>query len=171
MNAQATTTQTQGGVPPQLAARLVRGEITLAEFAGLRREELYAIARVGYQLLNGGRLEDARAVYRGLAAADPFDSVFRCHLGAVELRRGRAAEAEAEFDAAVRLNRANADALAGRGEARLRLGRCAEAVEDLRAAVALDPPARRPSALRARALLVSLRQTALRREPSQHRPR
>nr|MDQ3805263.1 hypothetical protein [Acidobacteriota bacterium] len=103
MNAQATTKQTRRGVPPELAARLVRGEITLAEFAGLRREELYAIAQVGYQLLNGGRLEDARAVYRGLAAADPFDSVFRCHLAAAHLRLGDADEAVKEFNAALRL--------------------------------------------------------------------
>jgi Flp pilus assembly protein TadD len=81
------------------------------------------------------------------------------------LRRGRAAEAEVEFHAALRFNRANADALAGRGEAYLRLGRLAEAVEDLGAAVKLDPQARRPSTIRARALLVSLRQAARRRDP------
>lgn len=158
-------------VSREAAERLATGQTTLAEVVGLGRERLYEMAGAAYGLMNSGKLAEAQAIYRGLVAADPLDSVFRCHLGAVELRRGRVAEAEVEFDAAVRLNRANADALAGRGEARLMLGRCAEAVEDLRAAVALDPPARRPSALRARALLVSLRQTALRREPGQNRPR
>jgi tetratricopeptide (TPR) repeat protein len=146
------------------AERLATGQSTLAEFIGLGRERLYEIAHTAYGLMNAGKLEEAHVIYSGLVAADPFDSVFRCHLGAVELRRGRAAEAAAEFDAAIRFNRANADALAGRGEARLRLGRVGEAVEDLRAAVALDPPARRPSTIRARALLASLRQAALRQK-------
>ncbi|HWS52566.1 MAG TPA: tetratricopeptide repeat protein [Pyrinomonadaceae bacterium] len=160
MNAQPTTKRTRRGAPPALAARLVRGEATLAEFAGLGREELYAIARVGYQLLNGGRLEDARAVYRGLAAADPFDSVFRCHLAAAHLRLGEAEEAVKEFTAALRLNVANVDALSGRGEAHLTRGRVAEAVTDLTQALRLDPEAKRPSTLRARALLVALKEAA-----------
>lgn len=152
----------------EAAERLATGESTLGQFLGLRREQLYEIAGVAYGLMNSGKLEEALTIYRGLVAADPFDSVFRCHLGAVELRRGRAAEAAAEFDAALRFNRANADALSGRGESHLRLGRLAEAVEDLRATVALDPHARRPSTVRARALLVSLRRAAL---SSQSRPR
>ncbi|HEX8189974.1 MAG TPA: tetratricopeptide repeat protein [Pyrinomonadaceae bacterium] len=146
----------------EAAGRLATGQATLAEFLGLGREQLYEIAGRAYALLNSGRLEEALVIYRGLVAADPADSVFRCHLGAAELRRGRAAEAEAEFDAALRFNRANVDALSGRGEARLRLGRVVEAVGDFRAALELDPQARRPSTLRARALLVSLRQAARR---------
>lgn len=148
----------------EAAERLATGQSTLADFLGLARAQLYEIARRAYGLLNSGKLEEALVIYRGLVAADPTDSVFRCHLAAVELRRGRAAEAEAGFDAALRFNRANVDALSGRGEARLQLGRLDEAVEDLRAAVALDPPARRPSTVRARALLVSLRQAARRRQ-------
>lgn len=155
----------------EAAERLATGQSTLAEFMGLGRERLYEIANTAYGLMNAGKLEEAHVIYSGLVAADPFDSVFRCHLGAVELRRGRVAEAAAEFDAALRFNRANADALAGRGEARLRLGRIVEAVEDLRAAVALDPPALRPSTIRARALLASLRQAALRQNSGQNHPR
>ncbi|HEX8351692.1 MAG TPA: tetratricopeptide repeat protein [Pyrinomonadaceae bacterium] len=147
----------------EAAERLATGQSTLADFLGLGRERLYEMAGVAYGLMNSGKLEEALTIYRGLVAADPFDSVFRCHLGAAELRRGRAAEAAAEFTNALRFNRANADALSGRGEAYLRLGRPAEAVEDLRAAVKLDPHARRPSTVRARALLVSLRQAARRR--------
>ncbi len=154
----------------EAAERLATGQTTLSEFLGFGREQLYEIAGRAYGLLNSGKLEEARVIYRGLVAADPTDSVFRCHLGAAELRLGRAAEAEVEFDAALRFNRANVDALSGRGEARLRLGRIVEAVEDLRAAVELDPTARRPSTIRARALLVSLRQAA-RRKSGQNHPR
>ena len=152
------------------AERLATGQSTLAEFAGLGRERLYEIAARAYELMNSGKLEEALVIYRGLVAADPFDSVFRCHLGAVELRRGRAEEAAAEFDAALRFNRANADAFAGRGEAKLHLGRLAAAVEDLRAAVALDPAALRPSTVRARALLASLRQAARRQQTGKNQP-
>jgi len=144
----------------EAAERLATGQATLSEFLGLGRGRLYEIAGRAYGLMNSGKLEEALVIYRELVAADPTDSVFRCHLGAAELRRGRAAEAEVEFAAALRFNRANVDALSGRGEARLRLGRIGEAVEDLRAALELDPQARRPSALRARALLLSLRRQA-----------
>jgi tetratricopeptide (TPR) repeat protein len=139
------------------AERLATGQSTLAEFLGLGRARLYEIAARAYALMNSGRLEEAHVIYRGLVAADPTDSVFRCHLAAAELRRGRAAEAETEFTNALRFNRANVDALSGRGEARLRLGRLEDSVEDLRAALELDPQARRPSTIRARALLTSLR--------------
>src|SRR3712207_3489781 len=126
------------------ALRLARGEITLAQYAGLRRAELYAVAREAYRLMCGGRVEEALTIYRGLAAADPYDSVFRCHLAAALLRTGDAEAALQEFDAALRLNVANGDALSGRGEARLRLGQFSDAVNDLTAAVALDPKAARP---------------------------
>lgn len=140
--------------------RLARGETTVAEFAGVGREELYAMARVGYRMLCAGRLAEARAIYGGLVAADPSDSVFRCHLAATHLRAGDTEEAISEFDAALRFNVANVDALSGRGEALLMSGCAAEAVRDLTAALRLDPEARRPSTLRARQLLAALREAS-----------
>lgn len=151
-----STRPERGAASAGMAERLARGEITLATYVGLRREQLYDIARVGYRLMNSGKLEEARQIYRGLVAADPFDSVFHCHLAATHLRLGETEEAHREFDAALRFNRANIDALAGRGEARLKLGQLAEAVTDLRAAVELDPRAERPSSARAAALLLAL---------------
>lgn len=149
-----------GGVSAERASQLARGEITLGEFAGLGRERLYEIAAEGYRMLDAGRLDEALAVYRGLVAADPFDSVFRCHLAATQLRRGDADAALREFDAALRLNVANVDALSGRGEALLSRGRVAEAVRDLNAALELDPQLKRPTTERARSLLLALRQAA-----------
>lgn len=147
-------------IPPALAARLVGGEINLAEFVGLRRDALYAIARVGYQFLNSGRVEQARQVYRGLVAADPYDSVFRCHLAAAHQRLGDLDEAVEEYTAALRFNYANVDALAGRSEIFLQRGRIADAVADLRAVITLDPQAERATTLRARAILQTLRNAA-----------
>ena len=147
-------------VSPDAAERLACGEITLAEFAGLMREKLYEIASVGYALMNSGKLEEARAIYRGLVAAAPYDSVFHCHLAAAHLRLGELDEALAHFDAALRFNRANVDALVGRGEALLNRGRFVEALKDLRAAIELDTEARRPAAVRARTMLLALREVA-----------
>jgi tetratricopeptide (TPR) repeat protein len=148
------------GAKRERAARLARGEITLAQYAGLRRDELYAIARVAYQLFTGGRLDEALTIYRGLAAADPYDSVFRCHLAATHMRLGDYESALREFDAALRLNVANVDALAGRGEAHLSHGHFSEAVKDLTAAVKLDPQAERLSTARALSLLKAIHETA-----------
>lgn len=156
-------TEGRGRAGPDGARRLVSGQATLAEYAGLRRERLYEIALVGYHLMNSGKLAEAREIYRGLVAADPFDSVFNCHLAAVNLRLGETDAALAGFDAALRLNASSVDALAGRGEAYFKQGRLGEAVKDLRAAVELDREFVRPSGVRARALLVALREAAAER--------
>ena len=139
------------------ATLLASGQITLAEYVGLNRKELYVIAQQAYQLLNSGKLEEARDIYQGLVAADPYDSVFHCHLGSVLLRLGKPDEALKEFDAALQYNIANVDAFAGRGEIRLAQGSLKEAVADLRKAIELDPEGKRASTKRARAALLSLK--------------
>lgn len=140
--------------------KLATGQITLAEFVGLSREQLYEIAEQGYRLLNSGKLEEARQIYAGLVAANPFDSVFHCHLGAVHWRMGDLEKAFEEYDAALRFNRANVDALAGRGELYLAKGEAKKGIADLRSALENDSQGTRPSTVRARALLLSLRNAA-----------
>ena len=154
------TTPRAASVPPELAHKLVSGQITLAEFAGLKRETLYAIAETGYKLLNSGKLEQALDIYRGLVAASPYDSVFHCHLGATLHRLGRIDEAVEEYTAALRFNIANADALAARGEIHLQQGRLPEAIADSKRAVEVDPEGRKPSSVRARAILLGLKEAA-----------
>jgi len=144
----------------EIQEKLVTGQITISEAVGLNRKQLYAIARRGFQLMNSGKLEEARQIYAGLVAADPFDSVFHCHLGAIHWRMGNAEKAFEEFDASLRYNIANVDALAGRGELYLLKGEVKKGIEDLRKALENDPHAFRPATVRARALLVSLRQVA-----------
>jgi tetratricopeptide (TPR) repeat protein len=143
--------------------KLATGQITIAEAVGISRPQLYAIADRGYQLLISGRLEEAQQIYAGLVAADPFDSVFHCHLGAVLWRMGELDRAFDEFDASIRLNIANVDARASRGELYLLRGEVKKGVEDLRVALAHDPQGTHPSSVRARALLLSLRQAASRK--------
>lgn len=148
----------------EIQEKLATGQITIAEAVGISKDQLYAIAQRGYQMLNTGRLEEARQIYAGLVAADPFDSVFHCHLGAVLWRMGETEQAFEEYDAALRFNVANIDALAGRGELFLQKGEIKRGIEDLRQAVQLDPNAERPASVRARALLLSLRQAAARQQ-------
>jgi tetratricopeptide (TPR) repeat protein len=147
-------------LPADLPARLIRGEITLAQVFGLDREALYKIARIGYGLLNSGNLRDAKQIYAGLVAADPYDSVFHCHLGAVHHRLGEYEDAIQQYSLALSFNRANADALTGRGEIHLTRGEVAAAISDLKRAIEIDPTGARASTSRARALLSGLMRAA-----------
>ena len=148
----------------EIQEKLATGQITIAEAVGISRKQLYAIARRGYQLLNSGRLEEARQIYAGLVAADPYDSVFHCHLGAVLFRMGELDKAFEEYDASIRLNISNVDALSARGELYLLKGEVKKGIEDLRAALENDAQGSHPSSIRARALLLSLRQAASRKQ-------
>lgn len=141
-------------------AKLATGQITLAEFVGLDQKQLYEIANKGYQLMNSGKLEEARQIYEGLVAANPYDSVFHCHLGAIYWRLGNLDKAFDEYNTSLNFNIANVDALAGRGELLLQKGQIKEGIEDLRSALENDSEGRRPSTQRARALLISLHDAA-----------
>lgn len=147
-------------VPPELAERLIKGEMTLGEFLGLSSSALYAIANIGYQMLTTGKLESALTIYKGLVEASPYDSVFHCHLGATLYAMGEHEEAVAAYTKALQFNKANADALAGRGELYLRMNKVAEGLADLKAAIEADPQAKRASTLRARATLAMLKEAA-----------
>lgn len=146
-------------VKTEWAARLANGQITLAEYVGLSKKELYVIAQRAFQLLQSGRLEEARTIYQGLVAADPYDSVFRCHLGAAQLRLGNQDEAFKQFTASLQYNIANIDALVGRGEIYLSRGEIENAVNDFGKAIELDKEGKRASTVRARAALIALKET------------
>jgi tetratricopeptide (TPR) repeat protein len=148
----------QVNVPPELAERLIRGEMTVAQFVGLSQNTLYSIATMGYQMLQTGKLDAALTIYKGLVAASPYDSVFHCHLATVYAAQEEFETALASYSTALMYNRANVDALAGRGEMYLRTNKIVEALHDLKAAVEADPEAKRPSSVRARAMLLGLKE-------------
>src|SRR6266540_597432 len=127
-----------GRVSKDDIAGLLSGKITLGQFLGLSRQTLDQIAEIGYYLLSTGRLAQARQVYEGLVAAQPFDSLYYCHLGAIYQR----------------LNE-----LAGRGEIHLHYGRHQEAIRDLSEAIRLDPQGKRPTSARARTLIEAVGKT------------
>lgn len=140
--------------------KVASGQATIAEAAGISKDGLYRIAEKAYQLFSQGKLVEAKQLYQGLVAADPYDSVFHCHLGAVLWRSGDLERAFEEYDAAVRYNVANTDALAGRGELLIAQGNVDKGVDDLSRALEIDPDCVRPSTQRARALLFSMREAA-----------
>jgi tetratricopeptide (TPR) repeat protein len=137
--------------------KLATGQINLAEYVGIDKRQLYVIAKQGYQLLESGRIEEAKEIYQGLVAADPYDSVFHCHLGSIFVRLGNTTEAFDEFNLALNVNIANIDALVGRGEIYLSRGQVQEAVDDFRKAIELDSEIKRGSTIRARGILLALK--------------
>lgn len=137
--------------------KLIGGEMTIGEYVGLTKQQLYEIAQKGYQLVETGRLEEAKIIYQGLIAADPFDSVFHCQLGGIYFKQKDYENAFKEYDDSIRFNLANVDALAGRGELYLMQEKYREGIEDLKKAVENDPKATKQSSIRARGLLLSLK--------------
>jgi tetratricopeptide (TPR) repeat protein len=145
-------------IPIELAEQLVNSEITLAEFLGLSRQTLYAIANVGYQMISSGKLDQAKKIYKGLVEADPYDSVFHCHLAAIHHKLGELDQAREEYSKALDFNFGNIDALSGRGEIYFNEGKLTEAFHDLKASIDLDPEGKFPASVRARAVLLALKE-------------
>jgi Tfp pilus assembly protein PilF len=145
--------------PGDLGASLLRGEITLAQVFGLDKPALYEIARAGYDLLTSGKLREAKQIYAGLVAADPYDSVFHCHLAAVHHRLGEFDAAFAQYEQSLKFNVSNCDALVGHGEILLSRGQLALGFSDLKRAITIDREGKRLSTARARALLLALHQS------------
>ena len=157
MVARQQSSKTEADFPKDLPAMLIRGEVTLADVFGLDQDSLYEIARLGYGLLNSGNLREAKQIYSGLVAANPYDSVFHCHLGAVHHRLGELDEAFQQYTEALNFNYANVDALLGRAEIQLARGDLAAGISTLKQAIEVDPEGARPSTVRARALLLALK--------------
>jgi Tfp pilus assembly protein PilF len=138
---------------PQRFEDFVRGRITLAELEGITKQEQYQIAELGHHHLAQSRLDQAKAVFEGLLALDPYDAYFHMALASVAQQQGQLEAAEAGYTRALTFNPFSATAHANRGEARVLQGRMEEGSADLVKACQLDPAGREPATLRARATL------------------
>jgi len=132
-----------------------REEITWAELEGMTQAEAESIATMGCELAAAGRLDDAKVLFEGLVAGNPKDPGTRAALGTVYQKLGRADEALAEYDAAIRLDPLHPVALAHRGELRLMRGD-EGGCEDLTRAVKTDPAGTTAAGQRAMALTKAL---------------
>src|SRR5687768_7394816 len=91
-----------------------RGEMTWAEVEGMTWEEANAIAQVGCELADAGRLQEARVIFEGLVAGNPKDSGTRAALGTVYQKLGRIEDALAEYTGAIEADSTNPVALVNR---------------------------------------------------------
>ena len=144
----------------EAAEKMIRGEITLGQFLGMSRKALYDFANTAHQLLQAGSTQQALQIFKGLVAADPYDSVFHCQLAATYMTMEQYDEAFEEFEQSLRFNPGNVDALVGRGEIHLRRGNVPAGLADFTQATQRDPELKRRSTQRARSMLIVLSQQA-----------
>ncbi|MBL92025.1 MAG: hypothetical protein CMH56_09490 [Myxococcales bacterium] len=135
--------------PDQLAA-FIQGQITLGDLEGIPKEAQYQMANKGHQLLEEGKLDDAKVVFEGLLALDPFDAYFLTALGSIALRTEQYDAADHFYSRALEINPFSIAAWAHRGETRVHKGLLLEASEDLKKAMDLDLQGEDPIAQRAR---------------------
>jgi hypothetical protein len=143
--------------PNQIEA-FVRGRITLGELEGISKDAQYQMAKQGFSFMREGKLDQAKTVFEGLQALDPFDAYFHMVLGTIAQEQGDQDKAEKLYTRSLEINPFSPVALAQRGEIRLGKGQFAEALADLGKSVQEDPEGNEPAARRARVLLQMMKQ-------------
>lgn len=140
--------------------RFIQGDATAAEMMGLSREELYMIAKRGYDLMQEGKMGQAREVYDGLVYLDPYDPYFYTVLGSICQKQDNSEDAIKCYDIGIRLQAWNINALANRGEILLNQGKLEEALRDLQLVIYYepDPENANPSVVRTKALLFTIKE-------------
>lgn len=142
---------------PQRVRAFLKGRITLGDLEGITKQEQYQMAEVGHSYLSSGKLDEAKTVFEGLVALDPFDAYFHTALGSVAQQQGDLEAADKRYTRALEINPYSVTAMAHRGEVRVTQGRLSEGTEDLIRAVQADPQGKDPAAVRAQATLNVLR--------------
>ena len=143
---------------PARIRAFLEGRITLGDLEGITKQEQYQMAEVGHSYLSSGKFDEAKTVFEGLLALDPFDAYFHTVLGSISQQNDDLEEAEKRYSRALEINPFFATAMANRGEIRVMQGRLTEGTEDLIKAVQADPQAKEPATVRAQATLKVLRE-------------
>ncbi len=144
--------------PPHLMAAFQEGRITLGDLEGITKQEQYQMAEIGHAYFHQNKLDEAKVVFEGLLALDPFDAFFNMALGSVAQQQNRPEDADQLYTRALEINPFSPTAHANRGEVRVMQGDLQRGVEDLVKAVDLDPKNAEPATERARATLMVLRE-------------
>jgi len=145
----------------------INGDLTLAQLEGKTNQDLYAIADLGYDLLQEGKYADAEVIFKGLLAYNPRDSYFHALLGSTCQRSGRLADALVSYRQATTLDPTDINSWTNMGEVLLESSAAAiraddnkggaemftQAVEALGKAISLDKNGRSLAAVRAKALV------------------
>lgn len=135
---------------------MLQGKDTMLEALNLSLEEILALAQVGRQLADQGKLDEAETVFEALVSLDPSNPYLLTSLGCVYMQRDRDEDAADAFSAALWLNENDITAQTFSGEIALEKGDVQAALKHFQKAVELDPHGKDPFANRARvqALLV-----------------
>lgn len=140
------------GLDRDKIAKFHRGELKFVRVFDFDVTQIAAVLVSGHNFFLEGRLEEARAIFEGLAVLDAKNPYVHSMLGAIYQRMQQYDLALLRFTTALELYASDMNALTNRGEVYLHLGRLQEAADDLRKAAALDPEKKHPSANRARLL-------------------
>lgn len=119
----------------------------------LGKDQLDAIAVLGYQLYEQGKARDAEVLFNGLISIDQGNYFGYAGLGALALGQEKLDEAVEYLSKAAEINPADPSVHANLGEAYLRQAKFNEAAAQFSKALELDPEERDPGANRARAIL------------------
>ena len=143
---------------PSHLDKFIMGQMTLGDLEGVTKQQQYEIAQVGHGYLSSGKLEEARKIFEGLLALDPYDAYFHTCIGSIAQQEEKYEEAEAAYTKALSINPYSATAYANRGEIRVMTGNLAEGALDLVRAVKEDPEGKEDSVIRAKATIQVLRE-------------
>ena len=133
------------------------GRVSLSQMFGLAKQEIEAIASLGFQLYEQGKVADAESIFNGLVALDSHVYYGYAGLGALALAEEKLDEATRWLTRAAELNPEDPTVHANLGEALLRQARVEEAAAEFHRALDLDPEAKDVGANRARAILNGMR--------------
>lgn len=127
--------------------------ITFNQAYNLGKDQIGAIATLGFQLYEQGKVRDAESIFNGLTALDPKSYYGYAGLGALALSEQKLDEAVKCLTKAAELNPNDATVHANLGEAYLRQAKFNESAAEFKRSMDLDPKEVDPGANRARAIV------------------
>jgi tetratricopeptide (TPR) repeat protein len=142
----------------QHLAKFLMGQMTLGDLEGITKQQQYEIANIGHAYLTSGKFPEAKKVFEGLLALDPFDAYFHMALGSIAQQSEDFEEADERYSRALEINPFSPTAYANRGEIRVMSGRLAEGAFDLVKAIQLDPDGKEQATIRAKATVRVLKE-------------
>jgi Flp pilus assembly protein TadD len=143
--------------PAEAAKRIKAGEKP-ASVLGVSDTQIQALAALGYNQYQEGKLDDAEVLFKGVSALDPNSYFGYAGLGAIALakRPPDLDSAYTNLSKAAEIKPTDATVQANLGEVLLRQGKVDEAKTHLEKAFQLDPGHNDPGANRARAIVGGL---------------
>ena len=132
---------------------ILAGKEKLALNLEMSKNQLAALAALGFRFYEQGNLRDARTLFEWLAVLDPNLYFGHAGLGAMALRNEELDDAVRHLQRAAELKTQDPAVYANLGEALLRQANFQEAATAFEQALKLDASERNPSANRARAIL------------------